>query len=222
MTSKEILNLYNSSKIIETDEELYRVFRNRDKSLPIAFDTETTGLDFHEKSWLYMNEETQMEMSFPYIFGISMCIISDGIPYLLWALWNSSKYATACDILAEQDMKTAHGAKYDLRVCEKNGINVAPTVDDTYTMSRIYYDRRRKHSLKDLTEFICPELSQWGDPIKEETARLEKKYSKKKGYPKGYVNYSFIENAIMASYSMLDSFMALILWKWLDERAIWR
>lgn len=222
LTNKKIIQLYENAKIISSVKELQTIFKNRDAQYPVSFDTETTSESFNVISNLCDQRGFGVfPHSQPFVFGISMAIISKGRMYLLWARYNTSLFNAACRLLAKKYLKTAHNARYDIRVMQENGFAVSPEIDCTYTMARIYYDRRKKHSLKSLAEIICPELSSWELPVKEELKKLRTKYSKM-GFEKNYVNYSFVSDEVMSKYSMMDAFFGLILWIWLNERAVWR
>lgn len=220
LTTNNIIRLYNSSKVIKAVKELQSIYSLRDMRFPISFDTETTSVTFNALSWLY-KETGPLLCDHPFGFGISMAIVSKGKIYLLWARHTQAPlYKAACSILRKKCHKTAHNARYDIRVLQGHDVIVGPDVDCTYTMSRIYWDRRLKHSLKSLTEIICPELSGWEEPIKTELRRLRTKHTRL-GFPKDYVNYSFIDDDLMSKYSMLDSFWGLILHTYFSKRAIW-
>lgn len=98
------------------------------------------------------------------------------------------------------------------------------------TQARILWDRLRKVGLKKLTEFICPGLSQWDDPIKKELTRLKNKYTRlinagELDWPHDdvdYANYSHISEEIMGKYASSDAFMTLMLWLRLQGEAKWR
>lgn len=221
LSYKKIIRLYESSHIIKYANELQSIYRDRDTKIPLAFDTETTGVDFNQSSWLYQEPEPIL-CSKPFVFGISMAIMSEGKINLLWARHTQKPlFKKACEILDKKSLKTAHNARYDIRVMEENGFNVKPDVDCTYVKSRIYYDRRQKHSLKALAEIICPELSNYDEELKSILRRLRSKYTRQ-GFEKNYINYSFIPNEIMSKYSILDSFWAIILHIYFSRKATWR
>jgi len=216
MTNEQILSLYQKAKVISDKDSFLNIIENRTKSQPIASDTETTGTDFHTESILYPSLK---RYNVPYVFGISFAILKRGKIHLAWIRHDDTKFfKAACSIISKDYWKVAHNARYDIRVLEENGYKTGGEIECTYTMSRIYWDRRMKHSLKSLAEFLCPELSNWDQPIKEEMTKLKKQYKKEGIVP----NFSFIPNDIMAKYSMLDSFLCLILWMYLNEKAIWK
>ena len=221
LTSDKILKLYRCSKVIKNAKELRQIYKERDKKYPLGFDTETTSETFNTISHLYIDDETTLQCPYPFVFGISMAIMLKGKIYLLWARYGTPLFKAACKIINKKSSKTAHNARYDIRVMEENGFNVKPVVECTYTMARIYWDRRQKHSLKAFAEIICPELSGWDEPIKNELRRLKASYTRK-GHPKNFVNYSFVSDKLMSKYSKLDSFWALILWIYFGDRAIWK
>lgn len=225
MINVQILSLYEKAKIIKDKDSLLKIVKNRTKSLPIAFDTETTSEEFNKVSYLLSHricngKEIKVCLPYqrPYVFGISMAMMVQNRVHLLWARYNTEIFKTALSIIKKSYWKVAHNARYDIRVLEEGKYKVGGDVECTYTMSRIYWDRRMKHSLKALAEFLCPELSNWNEPIKEEMSRLKREYRGHKVNP----NFSFISDIIMSKYSMLDSFWALILWMYLTEKAIWK
>lgn len=223
LTSNKILQLYKQAKIINSVKELRSVVKNRDVRFPLSFDTETTSATFNNFSYLYCKNipnNVCLPYNYPYIIGISMAVMVERKIHLLWARRPSSLFNAACKVLSKKSSKTAHNARYDIRAMNENGFDVAPEVECTYTMARIYWDRRQKHSLKALAEILCAELSGWEEPIKTELRKLRTAYTRK-GFPKDYVNYSFIPDEIMAKYSSLDSFWAMILWIYLEEKAKW-
>jgi len=188
----------------------------RHKKDIIAWDTETTSLKFHAPSILHDDHDRVVNNPFP--FGISLCFPrsrKNNQLVLVWGRYGSDLYKACKDILASNCMKAAHNSKYDLRVCRTNGIEVNGTQLCTLTMSRIYWDRRKSHSLQALSEFICPGISDWEVDLKKELAKLRRQWAKRKdewnpawmGDPKEYVNYSFLPDEMIGGYSMTDVFM---------------
>jgi DNA polymerase I-like protein with 3'-5' exonuclease and polymerase domains len=193
-----------------------------DGKTTIAFDTETTGVVFHQPSYLHLHTTNDdIEVNNPVIFGISLAIPYRSRIALFWA--RNSQLDLHCavsSLLEKKGPKVAHNARYDLRVCKENGIIVAPEVECTMTMARIFWDRRKKHGLEAITEFLCPELCDLKDATKKELTRLKGKYTRD-GFEKDYVNFSFLPDEMMAERSMLDSFMCLMIYRTLQERAQW-
>lgn len=227
----EILEKYNTAVWHrEPSREQADVFRawsngkeffsfNKKSSLVMAADTETTGVKFGVPTVLYKSgNETAaiVEESGPRVFGISAAIETDRV-HLFWGRLGTPLYSELKTLLETEGIKVFHNARYDYRVCEESGIKIAPEIECTYTMSRIYWDRRKKHSLQSLTEMLCPEISNWEEPVKAEMRRLKSKYTRE-GYGKDYVNYSFIDDDIMSIYSMTDSFMTLMLYQELQPK----
>ena len=176
----------------------------------MVFDTETTSISFNMPSYFHLNEHTDILVHNPLPFGFSLAIPYQNEIALLWGRIGTQLYDEIADLLTVPGYKIAHNAKYDIRVCREQGIEVAPTIDCTLTMSRIFWDRRMKHSLQALSEVICPELSDWEEPIKREMTRIKTRYTRS-GYPKGYANYSFLPDEMISEYSMIDCFVCFIL-----------
>jgi len=172
----------------------------------VAADTETTGLLFHRPSVLHDDYDRIVDNPFPF---------DKGQLVLVWGRYGTDLYKACVDVFASDCMKVWHNSKYDLRVCKVNGIEVNGTQLCTLTMSRIYWDRRKSHSLQALSEFICPGISDWEVGLKKELTKLKRQWSKRKdewnpdwnGDPKEYVNYSFLPNEMVGGYSQTDVFM---------------
>lgn len=207
-----VLELYNNAyKITKSSPLQRRIFNywRHHCSEPVyqcmAFDTETTGLQFHTPSNL-MHNGTVIVVNDPFPFGISLCIPYKDELALFWARMGTHLYDAVLELLQEKGQKCAHNSRYDIRVLHEAGTDVAPDIGCTLTMSRIGWDRREKHNLQSLSEFICPELSDWEVELKAVMRNIRASYTRKK-YPKGYSNYSFIPDKVIRNYSMVDSFM---------------
>lgn len=212
----KIISLYNSAlkirKACSLQREVFRYWRmhNCDPVWDcLAFDTETTGVIFGVPSFLHLGY-TDIEVPGPLAFGLSLAVPYKDEIALFWGRLGTPLFSELAHFLGTVGYKAAHNAKYDLRICRDQGIYVAPRVDCTLTMSRIYWDRRMGHSLQKLSEFFCPELSDWEEPIKAEMKKLRNRYTRA-GYPKNYVNYSFLPDERIGTYSMVDSFIAFML-----------
>lgn len=206
------MDLYNSAHRItqgcKLQRDVFRYWERHDEAL--IFDTETTSVSFHMPSYLHLNEHTDILVHNPTPFGLSLAIPYKDEIALFWGRIGTVLYDEITKLLTMSGYKVAHNAKYDIRVLREQSIGVAPTIDCTLTMSRIYWDRRMKHSLQALSEVICPELSDWEEPIKRELKRMRSAYTRR-GYPKGYVNYSFLPDEMVSEYSMTDCFVDFIL-----------
>jgi hypothetical protein len=154
------------------------------------------------------------------VFGISCAIEKDEVVHCFWGRLGTLLYKKLCKVAAIEGPKCFHNARFDIRACASSDITLSPEIECTYTMSRIYWDRRKAHGLDDLAKFLCPEICDWENVIKKELTRLRKMF-KKAGYPDSYVNYSFIRDEIIAPYAMKDAFMCLMLWKRLQGEAKW-
>lgn len=207
-----ILLQYQKARRIWKYDKQSRLLLRRKKDI-VAADTETTGLLFHRPSVLHDDHDRIVDSPFP--FGLTLAFLHKGQLVLVWGRYGSDLYKACQDVFASDCMKVWHNSKYDLRVCKTNGIEVNGTQLCTLTMSRIYYDRRKSHSLQALSEFICPEISDWEDDLKKELTKLRRQWSKRKdewnpawiGSPKEYVNYSFLPNKMIGGYSQTDGFM---------------
>jgi len=219
MNSVQIVNLYkNATCIVKAGAESRHLFSQwlkvPAKKRLMVFDTETTGVVFDEPTIL-LHKRQEIQCSNPVIFGISLALEIGEQIVLVWARIDTKLYTDVCKLLNKPSIKVAHNARFDIRMCEQEDIKIAGQVDCTYTMARIIYDRRRKHSLQKLSEIWCPELSDWEVEVKSEFTRIQNR-STRSGNPKGYTNYSFLPDKMIGKYSMIDSFMCLmgyrILW----------
>ncbi len=231
---------YEQAVHIGSVRQLRQVYGQRDVAWPVCWDTETTGLSYGVPNVLYdpEAEEVISEQLYPVVFGVSMAIVqaaefvTDGGSglHLMWARRGTKLFDAAVKLLADDQAKLWHNAKYDLKVCEANGIKVGGVQECSMVRSRMFWNRRRSVGLKKLTEFLCPELSNWDAPLHKELTRLKGFWTRKitKGevtwpYEKvDYSNYSFVPEPMMAAYASLDSFVTLMLWCRLQQEAVWR
>ncbi|KKM75587.1 hypothetical protein LCGC14_1388710 [marine sediment metagenome] len=175
----------------------------------MAFDTETTSLQFHTPSNL-KHKGNIIVVNNPFPFGISLCIPYKDELALFWARMGTYLYDAALELLQEEGEKCAHNARYDIRVLHHAGTEVAPNIGCTLTMSRIGWDRREHHSLQRLSEFICPEMSDWEVELTAVMRNIRASHTRR-GFPKSYSNYSFIPDKTTRKYAMIDSFMCWII-----------
>jgi len=219
-----ILEKYNSAKkftkVCPKQKAIFKWWKTIKVKPPLGCDTETTGLRFGLPTYLGIQSAKKgdpiivQEKQDVVVFGISLAVEKNGIVNLFWGRVGSPLYRDILKLLKVKGTKAFHNARYDIRACEVSGIKLAGELECTYTMSRIYWDRRKKHSLQKLGEILCPELSDWELPIQDELKRLQREY-KKEGYDKDYVNFSFIDDKMMSEYAMTDAFMALMLYQYL-------
>jgi len=215
----DILLQYKQAKRIWSYDKESRLLLKKKKEI-VAADTETTGLLFHTPSVLHDDNDRIVDNPFP--FGLTLAFLHRDRLILVWGRYGTDLYKACQDVLANECMKAWHNSKYDLRVCKTNGIEVNGTQLCTLTMSRIYWDRRKSHSLQALSEFICPGISDWEEDLKKELTKLRRQWSKKKdewnpmwtGDPKEYVNYSFLPDKMIGEYSQTDGF---VVWQLLQK-----
>lgn len=237
---KTILEYYNTAKwfteVCPEQQEVFTWWKRQRVKPMLGCDTETTGLTFGLPTYLKIQKKgtspnncesivnmkksksrystlSESVQSFFTVkaFGLSVALKYRNVVYCFWGRLGSPLYNEICKLWKINSRKAFHNARFDIRVCEVSEIPLNSIVDCTYTMSRIYWDRRKKHRLQNLSEILCPELSDWEIPIKKEFARL-KRQAKKEGKDDNYVNYSFIDDGMMSIYAMTDAFMTLMLY----------
>ena len=208
--------LYNESfKIINAGKLQRNIFRywtthNRDSVYEsMTFDTETTGLTFGIPSNLCVGN-TVIKVNNITPFGISLCIPYKEQLALFWGRIGTTLYSECLKILKMKGPKNAHNSRYDLRVFAVNNRKVCGPVDCTLTMARIIWNRRKKFDLKTLTPTVAPELYGYDDDLKAVLRNLKSSHTRA-GYPKNYVNYSFLPDEIISEYSMIDAFVTWLL-----------
>jgi DNA polymerase-1 len=203
-------------KITEAGTEQRRIFKwwaehNSDPvSECMAWDTETTGLTFGMPTVL-RTPDGDLEKKDIVPFGFSLCIPYKDKLATVWArhtnvkLWNEVE-----NLLLVPGQKVGHNIRYDLKVCAANKIKVAGVNNDTLTMARLHWNRRQKFDLKNLTSLVAPEFDGYEDELKAIMRNLKSSYTRS-GYPKGYVNYSFIDDDVIGKYAQLDAFITWLL-----------
>ena len=210
-----VFDLYNSApKITEACRLQRSVFKywwcHNDDPIwgCMAADTETTGVTFHAPNYL-MWGTTVIQLWQPFPFGISMCIPTNDELVLFWGRMGTELYEEMLKLLQYPGYKVFHNSRYDLRVLKHNNMRIANTIDCTLTMSRIGWDRRRNHDLKDLGEFICPQLAGWDAELKAVVKNNKSKWTRRRnklGLPliKNFANYSFAPDELVGKYKAQD------------------
>lgn len=250
--SQFIEDQYRHSHKVITVRELTKLWKLRNDSWPVACDCETTGPDIKNHNMfgtpnVYMEEGAVVsEQLWPVVFGISLAwlvsteaveqlVMEDSMEadanglVMVWARKPSALFQAARRLLGTDAAKVWHNAKFDLKVCEANGITVGGRQHCTLTKSRIYWDRWRTHGLKEIVKRLCPGLSYWDDDNDAELSRLKNKYTRLinagelEWYDKvAYANYSFVPEEIMGRYAAGDAFHCFMLNVVLNERAVWQ
>lgn len=175
----------------------------------MAFDTETTGLVFGEPS-IYRHNNSDYRVSNITPFGISMCFPVEDRLNLVWARAGSNLYERCEELIRVKGPKVMHNARYDLRVCAVNDMEIAGPIFDTLTMARIFWNRRKAFDLKALTRLVCEELYGYEDNLKAVLTQLKSQHTRA-GYPRGYVNYSFLPDDLIGGYAMIDAYVTWLL-----------
>ncbi|KKK61122.1 hypothetical protein LCGC14_3017500, partial [marine sediment metagenome] len=216
MSTTDILDLYNNAarvtKCCTVQREAFAYWTAHNKNAPeesLSFDTETTGISFGVPSFLHIGN-TDIKVYNIKVFGISLAIPTKKRIVLVWARLGTDLFDEAVKLLRMSGQKVAHNSRYDLRVCHLNDIKVAEEIHCSLTAARIYWDRRQRFGLQPLCEMLAPEISDWEEEVKSESRRIKSRYTRA-GYPKGYTNYSFIPDEVMAKYSMTDSFLCFVI-----------
>ena len=229
------IDLYNQAKFHTTLTKEARQpisWWRRKKNKPcIAMDTETTGLYFGLPTYhcISIPVDNSERKAYEYIatlihdvkvFGISAAIEFNGVVNLYWGRFGSPLYTLLVKLMGTEGPKCFHNARYDLKACKASDIYLAEKIHCTYTMSRIYWDRRKAHKLEKLAEFVCPELCCWEHELGDTYKALRRMF-KKEGYDDNYVNYSFIDDEVISKYAMIDAFLCLMLWQQMNGEAKW-
>jgi len=207
--SLQVYRVYQEAEHITTAKRLREVVAGVEDI--IACDTETTGLDWHGRYHLHDGKGGVEVMRGVVPFGISLAIPMEEKVALCWARRGTTLWGVAKQVLGNTVRKTWHNARYDIRVCQDNQIVLGGVQDDTLTMSRIWWDRRKAHGLEDLTEMVCPHLCEWKREFDREWRRLQSQCTREKR-PEGYCNYSLMPNELVGAYAKVDAFMGLVLW----------
>lgn len=205
----------NALRIIKTGYVQRQVFRhwtehNRDPVYEaLGFDTETTGVTFGVPSILHYGN-TDVKVNNVTAFGISLAIPYRNRMALVWGRLGTPLFDECAKLLAVKGPKVAHNSRYDMRVCKTNNIKLRGPVHCTLTEARIHWNSRMQFGLKELTPTVCPELTGYDEVLKRMLTNYKSSYTRS-GYPKGYVNYSFLPDEDIREYAMTDSFLCWML-----------
>jgi len=217
MTNLQTSSIFHTAlkitKVGEMQREVFRTWRSRGKDTvygALGFDTETTGLKFGMPSILHVSDRTDIVVNNVRVFGISLAVRYKDSLALVWGRTGTRLFDECCSLLLHNGPKVAHNAKYDLRALSLIGVDVQPEVNCTLTAARIHWNRRKKVDLNTLTGVVAPEMYGYDDELKGTLRNLRSSYTRA-GYPKNYVNYSFLPDDIISIYAMKDVFITWIL-----------
>jgi DNA polymerase-1 len=216
MTKSIYKQLYEEALIIRktslVQENAFDYWRNNHEDPlhgSLVFDTETTGKVFGESTRVKFGNSV-IDLPGPRVFGISMCMLLKRKLALVWARDPSPLFDRCCELLGNPGTKTAHNARFDIRVCEESGIPVMGPVDCTLTQARIVWNRRQKFGLKELTKVVAPDYYGYDDVLTRTLTNIKTSYSRA-GYPKEYANYSFLPDELISEYAMMDAYITWLL-----------
>jgi DNA polymerase-1 len=174
----------------------------------LAFDTETTGLDKNGAQILHY-DGLDIEYSKIIPFGISLAIPYQNNIYLFWGRLGTRLYDMCQMILKHKGYKVAHNIKYDWQVLQNIDAEVKPANMCTLVLARLLLNYHSNVDLKTLGRIFL-DLEDWEADLKAIQTRVKSSYTRK-GYPKGYSNYSHLPNDIIGEYAMCDVFATLLL-----------
>lgn len=210
------IDLYNEAMRItkcgSAQKQVFNYWANHNSDLTyesMSFDAETTGITFGAPSILHYGG-TDIHVNNIRPFGFSLCIPTKDKLALVWARLGTPLYNETLSLLSIKGIKSAHNLRYDLRVCRINDIKVRPSCNCTLTMARIHWNTRMKFNLKTLTYSVCPDLYGYDEPLKRALTNMKSSYTRA-GYPKNYVNLSFLPDEMVGKYSVTDSFICWLL-----------
>jgi len=201
-------------RVLTAGKYANQVFRqwagmNNDTYGAMSFDTETTSLTFNIPSVLHTGK-SDIIVNGPYPFGISLAVPAKNEVNLFWGKQGTDLYDDMCNFLSGvKGYKVAHNLKYDVRVLEGIGVKVKEQTDCTLTMARLVWNRRMDFGLKELAPILGISMG-WGKELKAVLRNIRSSYTRA-GYPKGYVNYSFIPEEIISDYAIIDAFATYLL-----------
>jgi DNA polymerase-1 len=177
----------------------------------LVFDFESTGVNFNLPQQRYMPElGGAVKVHDIQPFGIALAFPVEEHLALAWCRDGTEMWDDAMTLLATDKPKVAHNLRYDLRLARAYGVELNGELCDTLTMARIHWNRRTKFDLKDLGGVVCPELYGWDDELKGMLRNLKSSHTRA-GYPKNYVNYSFLDDEVIGEYAMIDGFQTWVL-----------
>jgi DNA polymerase I-like protein with 3'-5' exonuclease and polymerase domains len=186
------------------DPDLYQLYIeaatqwHRDQPTTIAFDSETTGLGFHDRA-----------------FGFSLAWRNEQGVY---GCWIESRFAEGrrflADVFAAAEQAIAHNAKFDLVRLRQIGIEVTCELHDTEALAHLD-DHDRPKGLKDLARSI----------LGEETHEQEEVFNARRWAKKTHdlpsvrdVGYDLLPRGVVVPYAISDATFTYRLWEQLLPR----
>ena len=182
-----------------------------------AFDTETTGLKLYCPAVFHCSDGTDKLEPTARVFGVSACTRD-----LRSQFWRSDdpEFPEVKRVLADPCVhKVWFNAAYDLAACRLSGIKTSCPWDDMLLMMRLAKGNLEDFSLKGIAKKVLLLDTSAEDIVKAELRRLRAAYTRK-GFPKGYVNYSHIDQEIMSKYAAEDARLTMILSRLLRDDVV--
>ena len=192
---------------------LQLIRKNAFKHQMVAFDTETTGLEpYFGPTYMKLLDGRECKAKGGRVFGVSLC---DTELHTVFTRVDEPEFSVVRQILYSRKIrKIAHNYAFDKVMCDVSKIAVRGLFDDTMLMARLLVDWMPA-ALKFLARTILQEDTQSELAIKTDLKRRRSTYTRA-GRPKGYVNYSFVEPALMEKYAADDArytMLLFLLWK---------
>jgi len=190
----------------------------------IVFDSETTGLDaWAGETYLHHHQDGSIvkieDGAIPFSIQLGILdFVENKLKCYFVLLENKNKSKQYVKSLLENPfiMKIGHELKFDIKMAKKIDINVKGKLWDTQLASRLLFDRLPKHSLKYLGTYFSGESQiesnkPWDIELKS-WLRQKRNNLTRQGFPKNYVNYSFVPLSIMYPYGLNDVWYTYLLY----------
>lgn len=193
----------------------------------VILDAETTSLDpWADWAYYYSKREGKVVAKdwggrvFSLQFGFYSAE-ADRLNCVYVDVEDEESMAIAEKILCWRELTiVGHNIKFDVQMCENSGIKFRCKIWDTLTASRLTHDRLPKHDLKWLGNFFSgksgSDTDKWEVEVKSWLKRARAEHTRQ-GFPKDYVNYSFVPNEIMTEYALKDVWYTFLIFTLLSD-----
>lgn len=232
---REVTNRYYKRNVhFVTEPRIARIClernwkRIRDGKLTYAVvDTETTSLDpWADWAWYYSKQAGKVVSKdwggrvFSIQFGF-YDEVKDRLDCVYVDVEDEESMDVAFKILSWRALTlVGHNIKFDIQMSHVSGIPFKCKIWDTLTASRLTHDRLPKHDLKWLGNFFSgrdgKHADKWEDEVKRWLTRTKTAHTRE-GFPKDYVNYSFVPDEIMKEYALKDIWYTFLLYTVLQD-----
>lgn len=193
-------------EVADTPEKLDKLFHHLETEPVIAFDIETTGLDWLDSQIISIGFSWEERTG----WTLPLLNTKKTLEEPITRFWDDATYASICDRLrkamAKPSLKVAHNSKFDLKHMIHHGFPVANANFDTMLAHHLIDENAENlHGLKDLA-WVYTDMGGYDKEVDDF-------FTTNRTYKKQYIMLPF---ATLVKYNAADADCTFRLWKKFD------